>query len=230
MSDIAGHIKQIRKERGLTQEQLANKMHLTRQAISRWENGKTYPDIDSLTMLSKVLEVDITTLISGKESDTQGAFFRKKVKTIWIHILLDVFVLLLVVLALPALRKVAFRTNASSLSKLHICLDYFLNGVLLFGVGYVSSEIFSLYYTIRSTCHLWRSIILTSGLILLIPLVAICVRYAQLVIDKNSSTPVFHFFGFFIFSKSGSFMLKYLFPLISGFLINTFAEFGRNNV
>lgn len=52
--DLGEKIRKMRKEKNLSQEQLAEKLDVSRQTISNWENGKFYPDIDSLVNLSKV--------------------------------------------------------------------------------------------------------------------------------------------------------------------------------
>ena len=58
-------LPQIRKERGITQEELARKVFVTRQAVSRWENGETQPNTDTLRLLSKEFNVSINTLLGS---------------------------------------------------------------------------------------------------------------------------------------------------------------------
>lgn len=53
----------LRTEKGLSQEELAEKLYVTRQAVSRWENGETVPNTDTLKLLSKLFEVSINTLL-----------------------------------------------------------------------------------------------------------------------------------------------------------------------
>ena len=67
MSKVSKNLKKIRTEKKITQDALAEKIHVTRQAISNWENDKTKPDIESLEMLAEVLEVDIEELIYGEK-------------------------------------------------------------------------------------------------------------------------------------------------------------------
>ncbi len=67
MSKVSKNLKKIRTEKKMTQDALAEKIHVTRQAISNWENDKTKPDIESLEMLAEVLEVDIEELIYGEK-------------------------------------------------------------------------------------------------------------------------------------------------------------------
>ena len=57
----------LRKRHGLTQEQLAAKLYVSRTAVSKWESGKGYPGIDSLKAISGVFSVSIDDLLSGEE-------------------------------------------------------------------------------------------------------------------------------------------------------------------
>ena len=65
MSEIGTQIKKKRKELELSQDQLAEKIYVTRQSISNWENNKTYPDVKSLILLSEVFEISLDQLIKG---------------------------------------------------------------------------------------------------------------------------------------------------------------------
>lgn len=56
---------ELRKQNGLSQEELAEKVYVTRQAVSRWENGETTPNIDTLKLLSKLYDVSINTLLGA---------------------------------------------------------------------------------------------------------------------------------------------------------------------
>ena len=56
-------ILELRTKRGLSQDDLAEKVMVTRQAVSRWENGETVPNTDTLKLLSKVFDVSINTLL-----------------------------------------------------------------------------------------------------------------------------------------------------------------------
>ena len=59
-------IAALRKEKGLTQEQLGEKLGVTNKTISRWENGNYMPDVEMLSLLSKEFGVSINELISGE--------------------------------------------------------------------------------------------------------------------------------------------------------------------
>ena len=57
----------LRTEKGLSQEELAAKLYVTRQAVSRWENGETVPNTDTLKLLSQFFEVSINTLLGSPQ-------------------------------------------------------------------------------------------------------------------------------------------------------------------
>ena len=63
MADFSKNLKQLRLEQGMSQNQLAEKMNVTRQTISSWERGNSYPDIGSLTHLAEVLGVGVQELL-----------------------------------------------------------------------------------------------------------------------------------------------------------------------
>ena len=54
---------ELRTKKGLSQDELAEKVFVTRQAVSRWENGETVPNTDTLKLLSRLFDVSINTLL-----------------------------------------------------------------------------------------------------------------------------------------------------------------------
>lgn len=75
--ELSKQIKKYRTETNLSQEELADKIYVSRQTISNWENEKNYPDIKSLVLMSEVFQVSLDNLVKGdlermkKEIDTQ---------------------------------------------------------------------------------------------------------------------------------------------------------------
>ncbi len=63
--EIGNQIKKYRNELHLSQEELADKIFVTRQTISNWENEKNYPDIKSLVMLSSLFGISLDSLVKG---------------------------------------------------------------------------------------------------------------------------------------------------------------------
>lgn len=70
LNKISNFIKTKRKELGLTQEELAQKLFVTEKAISRWETGRGTPDISLLIPLAKILKVNVSELLNG-ENDVE---------------------------------------------------------------------------------------------------------------------------------------------------------------
>lgn len=63
--EISKQIKKYRLESNLSQEELGEKIFVTRQTISNWENSKNYPDINSLVLLSTLFGISLDTLVKG---------------------------------------------------------------------------------------------------------------------------------------------------------------------
>ena len=61
--DLAQRIQHLRKEKGLSQEELAIKLHVVRQTVSKWEQGRSVPDADLLLALSEALETPVSALL-----------------------------------------------------------------------------------------------------------------------------------------------------------------------
>lgn len=62
---FADNLKTLRRARGLSQEELAGRLHVTRQTISKWENALSVPDAELLLRLAEELEVPVSRLLGG---------------------------------------------------------------------------------------------------------------------------------------------------------------------
>ncbi len=65
--EFSEKIQELRNKNKLTQEQLAEKLYVSRTAVSKWESGKGYPSIDSLKYISKTFNISIDELLSIEE-------------------------------------------------------------------------------------------------------------------------------------------------------------------
>jgi transcriptional regulator with XRE-family HTH domain/ketosteroid isomerase-like protein len=70
--NIGKFIAKLRKDKKMTQEELANKLGVNSRSVSRWENGKCMPDLSLLVPLSKELGMNVNDLLSGKKNDKEG--------------------------------------------------------------------------------------------------------------------------------------------------------------
>ena len=73
---IGKFICEKRKEKGLTQQDLANKLMVTNKAVSKWENGKCMPDIAIIKDLCNILDITITSLLNGEETSDEKVIIR----------------------------------------------------------------------------------------------------------------------------------------------------------
>ncbi|CAM3620481.1 helix-turn-helix domain-containing protein [Erysipelothrix urinaevulpis] len=74
---INQQIKKYRLLDNMTQDDLAKKMHVSRQSISKWEQGESYPTIDNLVILSQILHIPLEELVKGKLDFPDGFEFGK---------------------------------------------------------------------------------------------------------------------------------------------------------
>lgn len=78
-SSIGTRIKELRKVKNISQEELANELSVSRQTISKWESDTVSPDINNIEMISNFFEVSTDYLINGKENKTST-----KQNNVWI--------------------------------------------------------------------------------------------------------------------------------------------------
>ena len=70
---LAENIKTIRKQRGMTQEELAARLNVVRQTVSKWEKGLSVPDAELLKKLAEILETDVSSLLGAKINTESNA-------------------------------------------------------------------------------------------------------------------------------------------------------------
>lgn len=73
MNKMAKFLKELREERGITQEQLGESLNVSRSLVSKWENGNKIPAVDCLTMLSKFYDITIDEIIYGEKKNQDNA-------------------------------------------------------------------------------------------------------------------------------------------------------------
>ena len=80
--NVGAVIKQHRKECGLTQEEMANRLGVTASAVNKWENGATLPDVTLLSPIARLLGITVDTLLSFRETLTEEEL-REKMQYLW---------------------------------------------------------------------------------------------------------------------------------------------------
>ena len=97
MEEIGSIIKDIRKKNNLTQNEFASILGVTYQAVSKWENEKSIPDIIILREISDKFNVDLNYLIAGKKGSTNKKSFSKKL-VIMLAIIVPILICILIFL------------------------------------------------------------------------------------------------------------------------------------
>lgn len=135
-------LQELRKNKGLTQEELAESLYVSRTAISKWESGRGYPNIGSLKDISKFFEVSIDDLLSGEKLIFLAEKENKRnIQNLcdWLFGIVDLFSLMLIVLPLYPNTIEGFIYSVSLLNyteTAHINIGfYWVTFILLFVVG-----------------------------------------------------------------------------------------------
>ena len=94
--NIGSKIAEIRKEHNLSQEELANMFFVTRQTISSWENGKSYPDIETIIKISDKFNISLDKLLKGDKK-----MVKKIDKKVRLNKYLIIALIILIIIAIP---------------------------------------------------------------------------------------------------------------------------------
>ena len=135
-------LKKLRADNGFTQEELAEKLYVTRTAISKWESNRGYPNIDALKAISKFFSVSIDELLSSDELLTIAEEDSKQKETRFkdfVYALLDLSIAMLLFLPFFAENRedVIWSVSLLNLSgiQLYLKVAYFAVVVVTFFVG-----------------------------------------------------------------------------------------------
>lgn len=71
------NLKTLRKQKGFSQEELAARLHVVRQTVSKWEKGRSVPDADALIRLAEVLEVSVSVAAGCEDRERPAAGQRR---------------------------------------------------------------------------------------------------------------------------------------------------------
>lgn len=69
--DFNNRLYQLRKQKGLSQEELANRLNVSRQTVSKWEVGDSTPEMEKLIAISDLFDISLDKLVMGKEDESQ---------------------------------------------------------------------------------------------------------------------------------------------------------------
>lgn len=89
MNNLSENLKRIRKDNGLSQEQLAEKLNVSRQSVSKWESSLAYPEMDKIVQLARMYDLNIDDLLNGDVSEAKGCKESKRKVDSYISSFLD---------------------------------------------------------------------------------------------------------------------------------------------
>ena len=142
--EFCDKIKKIRTDNNLTQEQFAEKLYVSRTAVSKWESGKGYPSIDSLKYMSKLFNISIDDLLSSEEIlDIAEQDKQQKIKKNngFIFGAFDLLSLFMIILPLYAFTVNNYIYSVSLFAKNdllnYIKISYLVSYIILFIIGII---------------------------------------------------------------------------------------------
>ncbi|MEG1495423.1 MAG: helix-turn-helix domain-containing protein [Bacilli bacterium] len=158
-------IKELRKINNLSQSELALKLSVTPQAVSKWENGRGFPDIEMLNKLSEIFQVDIKELINGKLNKPSKG--KNKIIVI-VGIIITIVLLLGLIIYLNSKDTFKFSRLATDNSSFDIkgvvASDNNKQSIFISKIDYTNNEIDEKKYTIME-CVLYETVSSTEKII-----------------------------------------------------------------
>ena len=167
---FGNYIAARRKELGMTQANLAEKIHVTDKAVSRWERGVGLPDIDNLEALAKALDVSLVSLMRGKTCDEKHISIQdaeelvtntikisketsKLKKGFWGSIL-GIFGIIIVLLCILLLRdgKIVMYSVASIIDRVFLKTHY-VRRTMLVSVGFAFLSVWIQFLDIKNLAY-----------------------------------------------------------------------------
>lgn len=150
--DIGHRIKELRTEKKLTQEDLAVLLGISRQTLSKWENGRGYPDIGSTVLLTEIFEIHLNDLLKGSSVEEAQLVKKLKFKKIIEQRNVLLFSLIFLLLSFGIFYIQSVKKNSLSPNDLSNVIKYLDDGEYLYKMklrkskenGYDSYDIFEI--------------------------------------------------------------------------------------
>ncbi len=149
MRDISKNIKQLRIQKGMTQDELAEMLFVTRQTVSNYEVGKSRPDVDMLINIAAALDTDVNTVIYGVPVDEGN---RRRCIKIIIAAVIPVLIIVLSAVLLKTGKEIMMYTFDSRLAQ--TCL-FILRPLAVFIAGWCVMYILGQVLKIKPIIKSW---------------------------------------------------------------------------
>lgn len=211
MNAVGKNIKSHRLAQGMTQEDLAEKLFVTRQTVSNWETGKSQPDIETLSTISEVFSVEPTELIYGVKKPYEK-YQKKYIVVAAISLCVTIAAIVLELILYPQLLAVIIQTFRGAFE-----LNLFLFGVRpmgIFALGIFLLAFLSLWVDTRLEKKA-RIIVLIIGILLLVLTLWLLVEMI-LIYQAPQVFPGFILFSRVFTSQYLRAVFTFVFPLLAG--------------
>lgn len=143
MRDIGKNIKTLRQKRDITQEELAEKLFVTRQTVSNYEIGRTRPDIDMLMKMTEVLEADMNELLYGPPERAN------RVRDIVISCVSVAITIVLVLVYSRAADWAWMQKSAYYNTTPNLLVQIYLKPLLLFASGWTALQLIGTFFRLQ---------------------------------------------------------------------------------
>lgn len=171
MRDIAKNLKDARMRKGITQEELAEKLFVTRQTVSSYELGRTRPDVEMLMRIAEVLQTDLNALIYGEQVNQDKK--RKRIVLIYSIVILAALTLVAIIVHSIAEKPGVFAAKTNLTYWLHMAI---LPGICFVG-GWTVLQMLGLFLDlkkVRNRKYRWVKVVTIA---ILIPYVIVVSPY-----------------------------------------------------
>ncbi len=162
---VSKNLSVLRKRANFTQDALAEKLHVTRQAVSNWETGKCQPDVETLTALSEALGCDITELIYGAKPAPYRRFSKRYI--IW-TVILGILSIGLIVGELKLLPYLVYMKGKTYLPQYTLFYYVVVRPVGVAAVGALVISVLSLWADLRLPKRV-RIVLIAVGILCFLP-------------------------------------------------------------
>lgn len=130
---IGKFIQEERKKLNITQEELANMIHVSNKAVSKWENGKGIPSIDYIVLLAKIFNVSVSEILEGKrhsENDNNEELIVKSLKSNKKLFIINLILTILLGLCFCFLEVLLYIANVKQIYSILIFLLFIITGLI----------------------------------------------------------------------------------------------------
>ena len=186
-------LQELRKQKGLSQEELAKELYVSRTAISKWESGRGYPNIDSLKAIAKFFKITIDELLSSEELLSLAEQSTKQKENHFLDLifgLLDISVILFIFLPLFAqktnttIQEVSLLTLTQTAIYLKIAYYIIISINIIFGISTLALQNYNNSFWIKNKRNISLILNVVAALLFIISLqpYASVLLFASLII------------------------------------------------